>query len=162
MHKAVFLDRDGVINIDKAYVHKREDFEFCEGVFEALRHFQNLGYLLIIVTNQSGIGRGYYSEEDFQTLSTWMKQELLHVNIGIDAIYHCPHAPEEGCACRKPKSGMFFEAIKAFNIDIKHSWMIGDKQSDIEAARGVGIDQSILLGKRNVKSILDTINLIKT
>ena len=161
MQKAVFLDRDGVINVDKSYVYKQEDFEFCEGVFEALQHFKRLGYLLIIVTNQSGIGRGYYREEDFQSLSAWMKQELLHVNIAIDAIYHCPHAPEVGCECRKPKSGMFQKAIRDFDIDVRASWMIGDKQSDIEAAIGAGIEQTILLGKRNVKTILDTINLIK-
>jgi len=159
--KAVFLDRDGVINIDKAYVSKIEDFEFCEGVFEALAHFQNLGYLLIIVTNQSGIGRGYYSEEDFQILSDWMQKEFLHVKIKIDAIYHCPHAPQAQCACRKPKSGMFFKAIEDFDIDVANSWMIGDKQTDMEAAIGAGISNTILLGKTSVNFILDTINLIK-
>jgi len=159
--KAVFLDRDGVINIDKAYVSKIEDFQFCEGVFEALTHFQNLGYLLIIVTNQSGIGRGYYTEEDFQKLTAWMRRELLHVRIKIDAIYHCPHSPEANCACRKPQSGMFLKAIKDFDIDVKKSWMIGDKSSDIEAALGAGILNTILLGKTSVNFILDTINLIK-
>ena len=168
MQKAVFLDRDGVINIDKAYVFKIEDFEFCEGVFEALRHFQSLGYLLILVTNQSGIGRSYYTEEDFQTLTSWMCQELLHVNIKIDAVFHCPHAPEVHCECRKPKSGMFKEAIEAFDIDAKASWMIGDKKSDIEAAQGVGIEQTIFLSsaqnsgaKYCVNFLLDTIDLIE-
>ena len=161
MNKAVFLDRDGVINLDKAYVSKIEDFEFCEGVFEALTHFQNLGYLLIIVTNQSGIGRGYYTEEDFQKLTDWMRKELLHVRIKIDAIYHCPHAPEANCACRKPQSGMFLKAIEDFDIDVTQSWMIGDKPSDIEAALGAGILNTILLGKTSVNFILDTINLIK-
>ena len=160
MTKAVFLDRDGVINLDKAYVSKIEDFEFCEGVFEALKHFQNLGYLLIIVTNQSGIGRGYYSEEAFQKLTEWMQKEFLHVKIKIDAIYHCPHAPEAYCACRKPKSGMFLKAIEDFDIDVKNSWMIGDKPSDIEAANSAGITKTILLGKTSVNFILDTINLI--
>ena len=169
VQKAVFLDRDGVINIDKAYVSKIDDFEFCEGVFETLFHFQSLGYLLIIVTNQSGIGRGYYSEEDFQTLMAWMQKELLHVNIKIDAIYHCPHAPEAQCECRKPRSGMLKEAIKTFHIDVSQSWMIGDKPSDIEAALGAGITQTILLSRelQNIKAkycvnfLLDTINLIK-
>ena len=96
MNKAIFLDRDGVINIDKSYVYKKEDFKFCEGVFEVLKHFQSLGYLLIIVTNQSGIGRGYYSEEAFQELSQWMSDALLENDIKINAIYHCPHAPEKG------------------------------------------------------------------
>lgn len=161
MTKAIFLDRDGVINLDKAYVSKIEDFEFCEGVFEALTHFQNLGYLVIIVTNQSGIGRGYYTEEDFQKLTAWMRKELLHVRIKIDAVYHCPHAPEANCACRKPQSGMFLKAIEDFDIDVKKSWMIGDKPSDIEAALGAGILNTILLGKTSVNFILDTINLIK-
>lgn len=161
MTKAIFLDRDGVINLDKAYVSKIEDFEFCEGVFEALTHFQNLGYLLIIVTNQSGISRGYYTEEDFQKLTDWMRKELLHVRIKIDAVYHCPHAPEANCACRKPQSGMFLKAIEDFDIDVKQSWMIGDKPSDIEAALGAGILNTILLGKTSVNFILDTINLIK-
>jgi len=168
VQKAVFLDRDGVINIDRAYVYRKEDFEFCQGVFEALKHFQSLGYLLIIVTNQSGIARGYYSEKDFETLMTWVQEELLHVNIKIDAIYHCPHAPDEGCSCRKPKSGMFEEAIRAFDIDVRQSWMIGDKPSDIEAARQVGIEKTILIGnapnsqaKYCVNFLLDTIDLIK-
>ncbi|MBV5278102.1 MAG: D-glycero-beta-D-manno-heptose 1,7-bisphosphate 7-phosphatase [Campylobacteraceae bacterium] len=161
MNKAIFLDRDGVINIDKAYVSKIEDFEFCDGVFKTLQHFQKLGYLLIIVTNQSGIGRGYYSEADFQTLTAWMQKELLHVKVKIDAVYHCPHAPIENCECRKPKSGMFKEAIKAFDIDVTQSWMIGDKQTDIEAALGAGVTNTILLGKTSVNFILDTIKLIK-
>lgn len=168
MQKAIFLDRDGVINVDKAYVYKVEDFEFCNGIFKALSHFQKLGYLLIIVTNQSGIGRGYYSEEDFQTLSTWMRKELLDANIKLDAIYHCPHAPEANCTCRKPKSGMFEEAIKTFDIDVKSSWMIGDKTSDIEAAKGAKIENTIFLGedqnsgaKYCVNLVLDTIDLIQ-
>ncbi len=167
MQKAVFLDRDGVINIDKKYVYKIEDFEFCRGVFEALHHFQSLGYKLIIVTNQSGIGRGYYSEEEFQKLTQWMREALLHVNINIDAVYYCPHAPEENCACRKPKSGMLEEAIRTFNIDVKDSWMIGDKRSDIEAAYSVGIENTIFLGEARdsgakycVNFLLDTIDLI--
>lgn len=160
MQKAIFLDRDGVINIDKAYVYRIEDFEFCEGVFEALSHFQKLGYLLIIVTNQSGIGRGYYSEEDFQTLSAWMRNEFLEAHIKLDAIYHCPHAPEANCECRKPKSRMFQEAIKAFDIDVKNSWMIGDKKSDIDAALGVGIENTIFLGKAPMEGAKYCVNLV--
>lgn len=170
MNKAIFLDRDGVINVDKSYVYKKEDFEFCEGIFEVLKHFQSLGYLLIIVTNQSGIGRGYYSEEAFQELSQWMSDALLENDIKINAIYHCPHAPEEGCECRKPRSGMFYKAIEAFDIDVKDSWMIGDKISDIQAANGAGVSQTILLAHNKGKSeakycvnfLLDTINIIKS
>ncbi|MDD3462260.1 MAG: D-glycero-beta-D-manno-heptose 1,7-bisphosphate 7-phosphatase [Sulfurospirillaceae bacterium] len=161
MKKAIFLDRDGVINVDKSYVYKIGDFEFCDGVFEALSYFQKLGYLLIIATNQSGIARGYYSEEDFLILSQWMKREFLKRGIVISAIYHCPHMPEQNCECRKPKSGMFLQAIADFDIDVSHSWMIGDKQSDIDASMGAGVKNNILLGKSNVNFILDTINLIK-
>jgi D-glycero-D-manno-heptose 1,7-bisphosphate phosphatase len=168
VQKAVFLDRDGVINVDKAYVYKQEDFEFCEGVFETLRHFQTQGYRLIVVTNQSGIGRGYYREEDFQTLMRWMKERLLEEGVSIDAIYHCPHAPEEACSCRKPKSGMFEKALSEFDIDVSRSWMIGDKISDIQAARSVKIEHTILIGegqnneaKYCVNFLLDTIELIQ-
>lgn len=168
MSKAIFLDRDGVINVDKAYVYQKEDFEFCKGVFETLAYFQSLGYLLIIVTNQSGIGRGYYSEKEYQTLMDWVREELLHVNVTLDAIYHCPHAPEAQCHCRKPQSGMLEEAIKAFHIDVTQSWMIGDKPSDMDAAYHAGIKQTILIGdgptphaKYYVNFLLDTINLIK-
>ena len=168
MKKAIFLDRDGVINIDKSYVYKKEDFLFCDGLFEALRHFQALGYLLVIVTNQSGIARGYYHEKDFESLSQWMTQELLNQGIKIDAIYHCPHAPEENCECRKPKSGMFKKAFQALDIDPHTSWMIGDKITDIQAANNAGISNTILIGntqnsgaKYCVNFILDTIDLIK-
>ncbi|MDD3342825.1 MAG: D-glycero-beta-D-manno-heptose 1,7-bisphosphate 7-phosphatase [Sulfurospirillaceae bacterium] len=167
MQKAIFLDRDGVINIDKSYVSDKENFEFCAGVFEALEHFQSKGYLLIIVTNQSGIGRGYYTQEDFESLTQWMREELLKKKVRIDAVYFCPHAPEAQCACRKPKSGMFHEAIEAFDIDVKASWMIGDKPTDIQAAQGAGITNTILIGpsicdgaKTSVNFILDTIDLI--
>lgn len=169
MQKAIFLDRDGVINIDKGYVYKIEDFEFCQGVFEALYYFQSLGYILIVVTNQSGIGRGYYCEEDFETLSVWMCQEFLLRNIRVDKVYYCPHTPNDDCNCRKPKSGMFQQALKAFNIDAKQSWMIGDKQSDIVAARGIGIEKTILFGnsqnsgaKYCVNGFLDTIDIIQS
>ena len=170
MNKAVFLDRDGVINIDKAYVYKIEDFEFCQGVFEALKHFQNLGYLLIVVTNQSGIGRGYYREEDFQHLTQWMKQELQKCGVAIDAVYYCPHAPEAMCNCRKPKSGMFENAIKALDIDVNKSWMIGDKESDIQAAHNVKIPHTVLIShetfptgaKYCVNDLFGTINLIQS
>ena len=170
MNKAVFLDRDGVINIDKAYVYKIEDFEFCQGVFEALKHFQNLGYLLIVVTNQSGIGRGYYREEDFHTLTRWMRETLNEHTIIIDAVYYCPHAPEAMCNCRKPKSGMFENAIKALDIDVKKSWMIGDKESDIQAAHHVKIPHTVLIShealptgaKYCVNDLFGTIKLIQS
>jgi len=168
LKKAIFLDRDGIINIDKSYVYKKEDFEFYDGVFKTLRHFQSLGYILIIITNQSGIGRGYYTEEDFQKLMAWVKDEFKKQNIDIKAIYHCPHKPDENCTCRKPKPKMIESAIKKYNIDTDASWMIGDKQSDIQAGNNANITNTILVNtiickdaKYIVKSILDTINIIK-
>lgn len=168
MNKAIFLDRDGIINVDKAYVSKIEDFDFCEGIFEVLKHFQSLGYLLIIVTNQSGIGRGYYTQEDFDTLTAWILAELKKEEINIHAVYHCPHSPEDRCDCRKPNSKMLQDAIKEFDIDVKKSWMIGDKLSDIEAGKNAHIDNTIFVNsaayteaKHNVKSILESINIVK-
>lgn len=168
MNRAIFLDRDGIINVDKSYVHKIEDFEFCEGIFEALKHFQNLGYVLIVVTNQSGIGRGYYSEEEFLKLNSEMLDMITRKGINIIKVYHCPHIPEDNCKCRKPNTLMFESAQKEFDIDMQNSWMIGDKPSDIKAGKNAGIKNTILVdtltcrdAKYNVKTILDIINIIK-
>ncbi len=164
MQKAIFLDRDGVINIDKGYVYRKEDFEFCNGIFDALRHFLGLGYLLVVVTNQSGIGRGYYADEDFIFLTKWMLKELEEKGLKIAKVYHCAHAPEENCKCRKPETAMFEEAIREFGIDVKNSWMIGDKKSDIEAANGVGVENTIFIGsscKSGAKFKVDNVCEIK-
>ncbi len=149
MNKALFLDRDGVINIDSGYVYKIEDFIFCDGVFEALRHFQNLGYLIIIITNQSGIGRGYYKKEDFVNLTNYMLDEFKKKNIHVKKVFFCPHAPEEKCTCRKPKPKMILDAIKEFDIDTKNSIMVGDKLSDVEAGASAGVGKLFLIGKEN-------------
>ncbi|MBE0491393.1 MAG: D-glycero-beta-D-manno-heptose 1,7-bisphosphate 7-phosphatase [Sulfurospirillum sp.] len=168
MKKAIFLDRDGVINVDKEYIYKIEDFEFCHGTFETLKYFQNLGYLLFILTNQSGIARGYYDENDFEKLTSWMLLEFHKQGIAITKVYHCPHVPEDNCACRKPNIAMFEFAKKEFDIDMKISWMLGDKLSDIKAGKNAGIINTIFINnlackeaKYSVKNILDTINLIK-
>ena len=165
MKKAIFLDRDGVINKDSGYVHAIEDFHFLPGVFEALRTFEALGYLLIIVTNQSGIGRGYYTQKDFETLTDWMKKELQKRDIHIAGVYHCPHHPDDGCGCRKPQPGLILQAAKDFDVDLSRSWMIGDKQSDIEAAKNAGIQNAILLGEGeapyHAKTLFDTIKIIE-
>ncbi len=169
INKAVFLDRDGVINYDKGYVCKIEDFKFVNGIFEVLRYFQKVGYKLFIMTNQSGIGRGYYTIKDFEILTAWMLKEFEKKGIKIEKVYFCPHSPEEGCSCRKPKTGMFEKAFKEFKIDKKKSWMIGDKLSDTKAAVDAGIENTILIGncwirdenaKYIVNDIFDTIRLI--
>ena len=119
--KALFLDRDGVINYDPGYVYRIEDFEFMPGIFEALAGFMMLGYEIFIVTNQSGIGRGYYSEDDFAKLSKHMIDEFKSYGIEIKKIYHCPHTPSDDCNCRKPKPGMILQALDEFNISLKDS-----------------------------------------
>ncbi len=105
-NKAIFLDRDGVINEDTGYVYKIEDFKIIDGVFEALIDLKSVGYLLIIVTGQSGIGRSYYTEDDYQKLTDYMLNTLSTKGINISKVYYCPHAPEDNCNCRKPKPGM--------------------------------------------------------
>ena len=167
--RAIFLDRDGIINTDHSYVYKKENFEFCNGIFKTLQHFLSLDYQLFIVTNQSGIGRGYYSEEDFEKLTSWMRDEFTCKGIKITKVYHCPHTPEDNCACRKPKIDMFEKAKKEFDIDKQSSWMIGDKSSDIQAGQNAGIPNTIFVNTStckdasySVKSILDTINIIKS
>lgn len=137
MNKAIFLDRDGTINVEKHYLYKIEDFEFLPGVVDALRELQRAGYLLIIITNQSGIGRGYYTEEDFQKLNDWMVSTLKEQGVTIADVYYCPHLPDaqvpayrKECCCRKPKLGMYEQAIIDYDIDLSRSYAIGDKIRD--------------------------------
>ena len=146
MKKALFLDRDGVINVEKEYLYKKEDFEFIEGIFELCSHYQELGYLIFIVTNQSGIARKFYTEDDFARLTQWMLQEFEKEGIHITRVYHCPHHPDisGACECRKPKPGMLREAAEAFDVDLKNSIMIGDKERDIEAGLNAGLRETYL------------------
>lgn len=143
MQKAIFIDRDGVINIEKNYLYKIEEFEFINGVFEALKSFQSLGYKLFIITNQSGIGRGYYTLDDFKTLTSWMLQQFEEKGITISDVQLCPHGPNDDCNCRKPKTGMIDAILKKHAIDLQNSWLIGDKASDIECAQNAGIVHTI-------------------
>ncbi len=152
LRKAAFLDRDGVINIDHGYTFKPEHFDFIDGVFDACRHLQNLGYLLIVVTNQSGIARGYYNEQDFAVLTSWMKQQFAAHGVKIDGVYYCPHHLEKGqvpynidCDCRKPNPGMLTQAIREFGIDPALSLMVGDKAADMQAAAAAGVGRKILV-----------------
>ena len=150
--KALFLDRDGVINIDHGYVSKIDDFEFTDGIFPLLHLFVKHNYLLFIVTNQSGIGRGYYSSENFETLTTYMLNEFLKKGINIISVEHCPHAPEENCACRKPQTGMVNEILSQHEINLDYSWLIGDKQSDIDLAHNANIAHTIAMGEREISN----------
>jgi len=151
-NKAVFLDRDGVINKEVNYLHKIKDFEFTENCIEALKMLQSNGYLLFIITNQAGIGRGYYTEVDFHTLTNWMLLQLKKHGINITDIQFCPHHAKEGkgvykidCECRKPKAGMITHLIERYNIDVQNSILIGDKLSDIEAGKVANIKNLILV-----------------
>jgi D-glycero-D-manno-heptose 1,7-bisphosphate phosphatase len=141
----IFLDRDGVINKEVNYLHKIDDFEFIGGIFDACLHFQSLSYKIIIITNQSGISRGYYTESDYQKITQWMLNQFKYKNINILDIFHCPHGPDSNCDCRKPKPGMFLKAKAKHNTDMKKSWMIGDNERDIIAANSAGIDNTILV-----------------
>ncbi len=143
--KTVFLDRDGVINKEVGYLYKTDDFEFIDGVFEACKFFQKLGYKLVVITNQSGIARGYYQEKDFHTLTQWMLAQFDNQSIDILDVFFCPHGPESTCMCRKPQPGMLIEARDKFDIDMANSWMIGDKEADISAANAAGINNTILV-----------------
>ena len=143
--KTIFLDRDGVINKEVEYLFRIADFKFIGGVFDACLYFQNLNYKIIIISNQSGISRGYFNENDYLKLTEWMLGQFNIKGISILDILYCPHGPESTCNCRKPKPGMLIEAKNKYNISMKDSWMIGDKETDIEAANLVGISNTILV-----------------
>ena len=145
LRRAVFLDRDGVINRDTGYVRRVEDFEFIGGVVQALQEIQRRGYLLFVVTNQSGIGRGYYTLEDYQRVNAWMLACLASNAVILSGVYVCPHAPDAGCACRKPAPGMILQAQREHGLDLPNSWLVGDKRSDIEAAQRAGVGQTLLI-----------------
>ena len=153
MTPALFLDRDGVVNIDKHYLYKIEDFEFVDGIFGLCHHYLQKGYKIIIVTNQSGIAQGFYTEADYKKLTDWMINQFKQQSIPITAVYHCPHHPKINgeCECRKPKPGMLIRAAKEHNIDLSNSIIIGDKQSDIEAGSAAGILVYILQAQTCIK-----------
>ncbi|MFN7900421.1 MAG: D-glycero-alpha-D-manno-heptose-1,7-bisphosphate 7-phosphatase [Synechococcaceae cyanobacterium] len=148
---ALFLDRDGVINIDKGYVYRREDIIFVDGIFELCRAALRHGYSIIIITNQAGIGRGYYSEADFATLTEWMIGKFAEQDVEIAAVYYCPHHPVHGIGpyktdspFRKPRPGMILQAAKEHCIDLARSMLVGDKISDIEAGSAAGVGRLVL------------------
>jgi D-glycero-D-manno-heptose 1,7-bisphosphate phosphatase len=151
--RAAFLDRDGVINEDRGYVHRVEDFVLLPAVPEALRRLQEEGYLLIVVTNQSGVARGMYGEEDIARVHARLAELLAPHDVVLDAIYYCPHLPHGSvvdyavsCECRKPGPGLLRQAMRDFAIDAERSFIIGDKPSDLEAGRAAGLGGGCLIG----------------
>ena len=158
-NKFILLDRDGVINVEKSYLHKIEDFEYEKNVVAGLTELRDLGYKFAIITNQAGIARGYYTEDDFWKLQVFIENDLLKNGIKIEKSYFCPHHPNiEGkygieCNCRKPKTGNFELAISEFNIDIKNSFMIGDKITDLIPAEKTGITPVLVKTGYGLKSL---------
>jgi D-glycero-D-manno-heptose 1,7-bisphosphate phosphatase len=144
--RALFLDRDGVINHDAGYTSNAKDFKFIDGIFDLCRAAKQSGYLLIVITNQAGIGRGYYSEQAFFTLTEWMRERFTEEGVPLTDVFHCPYHPEHGVGPykkdsfnRKPHPGMLLQAAEKYGIDLEHSIMIGDKDSDMQAAKSAGV-----------------------
>ena len=152
MERVIFLDRDGTLNEEVHYLHKKEDLRLIEGAADALCRFRKSGYRLVVVTNQAGVARGYYQEEDVKLLHEYMNEILRPLGAEIDCFFYCPHHPEHGigeykknCSCRKPDIGMFEQAEQYFQVDKAHSWMIGDKLIDVEAGKRFGV-RTVLVG----------------
>lgn len=157
--KAAFLDRDGVINLDRAYVHQWDEFEFVPGAVDAMRRLREAGYALVVVTNQSGLARGMYTEAQFQELTRHMRAALAEAGAEVEAVYHCPHHPKGSvpelavdCDCRKPEPGMILRAAKELNLSLADSFLVGDKPSDIEAARAAGLGRAYIVQSDNEES----------
>lgn len=152
-NKSLFLDRDGVINKEKHYLYRIEDFEFVDGIFALCRAAVKNGFCLIVVTNQAGIARGYYTEAQFLELTEWMKQEFARRDLSLTDVLYCPHHPQYGgeqycrqCECRKPGPGMLLDAARKYDLDLSASIFAGDKGSDIAAGRAAGIGTAALVG----------------
>ena len=151
--KAVFFDRDGVLNVDVAYLYKIEDLRWIEGAREAVAYLSQLGYKIFIVTNQSGIARGYYTVEQMNELHAYMQSEIAAAGGNIEKIYYCPHHPEGSvpeytgvCDCRKPKPGMLLQALAEYYIDKEQSFLVGDSKRDVEAAEAAGVKGYLYTG----------------
>ncbi|OQY24648.1 MAG: D-glycero-beta-D-manno-heptose-1,7-bisphosphate 7-phosphatase [Desulfobacteraceae bacterium 4572_35.2] len=148
--KAVFLDRDGTINVERDYLFRCEEFEFISGVPEAIKKLNDAGFLVVVVTNQSGVARGYYSEADVMLLHDFVEQQLALYSARVDGFYFCPHHPDKGqppyrkvCRCRKGAAGMLLDAARDFQIDLSQSYIVGDKLADVEA--GLAVDSTPIL-----------------
>lgn len=151
---AAFIDRDGVVNVDRGYVIRRDEFELVPGVLDACRRLAARGMRLVVVTNQSGIGRGMYTEAQFLELTEWMKTIFARAQAPLAGVYYCPHHPTEAtgpyrreCDCRKPAPGLLLRAAAELNLDLGRSVLFGDKPSDLEAAAAAGVPLRVLLGR---------------
>jgi D-glycero-D-manno-heptose 1,7-bisphosphate phosphatase len=145
LRRAVFLDRDGTVNVEREYLHRTEEFAFITGAPEAIRLLKGAGFLVIVVTNQSGIARGYFDEAAVHRLHRYMDEQLARSGTSVDAYYLCPHHPHHGigdyrrvCGCRKPLPGMLIEAAADYSIDLASSYVVGDKLADVEAGLAAG------------------------
>ncbi|MCU5771278.1 D-glycero-beta-D-manno-heptose 1,7-bisphosphate 7-phosphatase [Erwiniaceae bacterium BAC15a-03b] len=149
---AIFLDRDGTVNVDHGYVHEIDNFEFIDGVIDAMRELKNMGFALVLVTNQSGIARGMFTEDQFISLTEWMDWSLADREVDLDGIYFCPHHPDatedayrQQCDCRKPQPGMLLSAQQELNIDMSASYIVGDKIEDMLAGKAAGVGIKVLV-----------------
>ncbi|EAT15126.1 D-glycero-beta-D-manno-heptose 1,7-bisphosphate 7-phosphatase [Desulfuromonas acetoxidans] len=144
-YPAVFLDRDGTINVERDYLYRTEDFCFIDGADKAIRQLNDAGFVVVVVTNQSGVARGYYGEKDVERLHEYLSQQLAEIGAHVDGYYYCPHHPQSGqspyvqeCDCRKGKPGMLLQAARELDIDLSRSWMVGDKKADVDAGLAAG------------------------
>ncbi|MDD4320388.1 MAG: D-glycero-beta-D-manno-heptose 1,7-bisphosphate 7-phosphatase [Acidaminococcaceae bacterium] len=153
-HKAVFLDRDGVLNVDNGYLFKIADIQWIAGAKEAVGYLTKLGYKIFVVTNQSGIARGYYDHKDVHLLHDYMNSEFAKVGGKVNKFYYCPHHPTKGtipeytctCNCRKPNPGMLLQAIEEYDVDCAQSFLVGDKETDLAAANAAGVTGYLFTG----------------
>ncbi|MFY9308756.1 MAG: HAD family hydrolase [Bacteroidia bacterium] len=158
MNKAIFLDRDGVINVERGYTHRLEDFVILPDLIEVLQHLQKKGYLLIVVSNQSGIARELYKQEDVEVLHDYLLKEFKVNNITLSEIYYCVHHPDVSrCICRKPDSLFVEKALSRFDIDPAQSYFIGDKERDVQAAEKAGVKGILIEANSSLKLILNRI-----
>lgn len=145
MSRAVFFDRDGTLNVEKDYVYRYQDWEWNPGVVEGLKSLADLGFKLVVISNQSGVGRGYFDKKDVFALHDQVAVDLLKQGIPMAGFYFCTHGPDDGCVCRKPQPGLLLQAEKDLHIDLPRSYMVGDKLIDVQAALAAGV-QPILVG----------------
>ncbi len=159
--KAVFLDRDGTLNVNFGYVHRRQDWEWIDGAIKALKSLQSAGFELVIVTNQAGIARGYYQPADVEALHDWMRAELAAHGVTLTGIYYCPHHPDFGetrhCSCRKPQAGMLVQAAQDLRLDLEQSWIIGDQLTDAAAGLKAGT-KAVVIGTQTAEDVLQSVS----